>query len=205
MDKELEMLREVLNPAQLLFAHDYVKHYTDIAKGVVTVAELYSKAYPECKGHDTTRTNAWRLLNSVESVRRYVELLLLRTDKTNAPKLRTLDETRADLEKLATANMTELMTWRIAEGPNGERIPIPLLMDFEDVPDEVRRLIKSVTFTKNGPKLELHDQLKAQDMLNRMNGAYVDKVELSGPGGGAINVTLSGEVTTIIRKLLDDI
>jgi phage terminase small subunit len=51
------------------------------------------------------------------------------------------------------------------------------------------RLLASVKQTKDGSiELKTHDQLAALQLLGRTVGAFVDKSELSGPGGGPIGL-----------------
>lgn len=50
------------------------------------------------------------------------------------------------------------------------------------------------------PEEETKDKLKACDILNRMEGEYLDKVEMS----GQINNPMAGLSTEELKKLIDD-
>ena len=45
----------------------------------------------------------------------------------------------------------------------------------------VSHLIKSITPTRDGPKVLLHDQTKALELLGKAHGLFVERLELSGP------------------------
>lgn len=47
---------------------------------------------------------------------------------------------------------------------------------------------------------DMKDRLKALDILNRMEGAYIDKVEV----GGQINNPMAGLTTEELKKLIND-
>ena len=204
----IEELEKRLNPRHRELARVYIDRYADLVKGVVTLGELYQSVYIEQDNREVASNSFSTLMTHGTPLRLYIDALLEQSTYTR-PKLRTLDETRADLEAMATADITDLITWRTVEQEDGSKIPIPRILDVENVPKELRRLIRSVTFTKNGPKIEVHDQLKAQDMLNRMNAAYVDRTEITGKNGSPIALAVASvtpdELTNICRKLLEDI
>lgn len=202
----IDELEKRLNPRHLELGRIYVANYTKLSQSDVTLAELYQRVYPDQPDREKASNSFSALMLAGTPLREYIDLLLSRDEvRTERPKLRTLDETRADLEAMATADITELITWRTVEQEDGSKIPIPKILDVENVPKELRRLIRSVTFTKNGPKIELHDQLKAQDMLNRMNAAYLDRTEITGRVAVAQVSITPEELTSICRKLLEDI
>ena len=58
----------------------------------------------------------------------------------------------------------------------GEMAVPVVKMSSDEVPEEIRGLIKGITFTKTGPKFEMADQQKAQDMLIKMLGGYKETV-----------------------------
>lgn len=202
----IDELEKRLNPRHLELGRLYVENYANLSNKSVTLAELYQRVYPDQTNREIASNSLSHLTLAGTPLREYIDLLLEQTgSRTERPKLRTLDETRADLEAMATADITELITWRTVEQEDGSKIPIPKILDVENVPKPLRRLIRSVTFTKNGPKIELHDQLKAQDMLNRMNAAYLDRTEVTGRVAVAqVNISPE-ELRAICSDLLKDI
>lgn len=209
MKNELEALARKLSPNQLSFCKEYIKRASDVASGSLPLYRIYMNNYPKCKSQRTAESASSRFMNPGSNARMYIDLAITATGAPgNADDtIMSVEESRRDLTAMARADMTEFVSWDIIEGPNGERIPAPKLADFENVPKAQRKLIKAVTFTKNGPKFELHDQQKAYDMLNRMNGAYIEKKEISGPGGGPILSAVANvspeELKELARGLLD--
>tara|TARA_R110000824_G_scaffold139563_3_gene304749 strand:+ start:670 stop:1302 length:633 start_codon:yes stop_codon:yes gene_type:complete len=77
----------------------------------------------------------------------------------------------------------------------------------EDIDPAIASCIKSVTMTKNGPKIELHDQQGAIKQLTDLQGwSAPKKTELTGAGGEALqlnaNVT-APEIASALAGLMD--
>lgn len=68
------------------------------------------------------------------------------------------------------------------------------LKPVDEWTDEMRQSVKSLKWTKFGPALELHDALAANVHIGKHLGMFVDRVALSGPGGGPIP-TINGTMT----------
>lgn len=201
----LNELYEAMTPGQRRFADIYIRDYEKLARKEVTYTSIYIEAFPEVTNRSEASRSAWRLIRGSNNCRTYLDAALMQHGINPGVKIRTNDEVRADLEMMATADITELVSWDLVETENGT-VWAPKVMDVKEVDPVVRRLIKSITWTKNGPKLELHDQLRAQDMLNRMAGAYIDKVEVSGPNGGPIKLEADVKLTieSTCAKLLSE-
>lgn len=45
-------------------------------------------------------------------------------------------------------------------------------------------LVKSISFTANGPKIELYDRLKALELIGKHHGSFSDTTRHTGPDGG---------------------
>lgn len=164
----------------------------------VSAAQCYFDAYPNCESMEAARASASRTLRLphvaeyIEAVREQLEIL---------PSIATLTELQEQLSAIARADMTEIVDW-VADD-NGE--PIPKIKNLAELPKELRRLVKSVTWTKNGPKIELEDQSKARDMLIRTLGGYKDRVELSGGLAVAavdIDPTDPGKAAELYKNLI---
>lgn len=59
---------------------------------------------------------------------------------------------------------------------------------LERLPIETRYAIKSIKFTKNGPEIVMHDKIAAIKMIGQYFGLFSDRIELSGPGGGPVEL-----------------
>lgn len=201
----LEELYEAMTPGQRRFAQIYIRDYEKLARKEVNYADIYEEAFPDVSSRGEASSSAWRLIRGNNNCRAYIDEALKQHGINPGVSIRTDAEVRADLEAMATADITEIVSWDLIETENGT-VWAPKVMDVKEVDPVVRRLIKSITWTKSGPKLELHDQLRAQDMLNRMRGAYVDRVELSGPNGGPIKLEADVKLTieSTCAKLLSE-
>ncbi len=216
---ELETLRKALNPAQLLFADLYISDYANVQNGTVLVSDLYCEAFPDCKSTKSQRTNAWRLLRSVGPTSEYIEAVLATSGKnTTKGQIADLDE----LKEYMTKNMRginelfeDILCSRMypVESKDGVIYTSGLFVD--DLDEIPQHLVKYITgaklisghgwLVKTNSSQADKDRNKCAEMLTKMQGGFIDKVEMSGPGGGAIQVTLSGDVKLDIRKILDDI
>ena len=59
------------------------------------------------------------------------------------------------------------------------------IKDFKSLPPQITRAIKKIGYNQRTGKftLELHDGLKAKELMGKEVGMFKDKMELSGPGG----------------------
>ena len=85
----------------------------------------------------------------------------------------------AELSRIAFCDVRELVQW----GPDGVA-----LRESADLPDHAAACVAEVCVQKNGPRLKLHDKVKALELLGKHFGIFTDrlKAEVSGPGGGPI-------------------
>lgn len=161
--------------------------------------ECYLEAFtPENVTPRSAATLAWRLLREDRIQAALAEL----REEVLDDAIASLTELRVRLTQVIRADITDIVAWDVDESGNIS----PRVKSLDDVPPEHRRLIKSITYTKNGPKLELLDTQKAMDMLIRMQGGYApERVELSGRDGGAIvtREMTQEEATELYRKNLN--
>lgn len=216
---ELETLRGALNPAQLLFVDSYVSNYKSIANGTILSATLYQEAYPECKTAESARSNVTRLLNDVGAFKAYLAAVLASTStKAVNNQIAGLDE----LKEYMTRNMRginelfeDILCSRMypVKSETGEIWTNGLFVDnLDEIPQHLLKYIEGARELENYGWLVKtkysqadKDRNKCAEMLTRMQGGFIDKTEISGPGGGAINVTLSGDVTITIKEILASI
>ncbi len=85
----------------------------------------------------------------------------------------------AELSRIAFCDVRELVEW----GPDGVA-----LRESADLPDHAAACVAEVSVQKSGPRLKLHDKVKALELLGKHYGLFTDrlKAEVSGPGGGPI-------------------
>lgn len=75
----------------------------------------------------------------------------------------------------------------------GEKASSKAIMSAVERKEWLTEIIKS-------NEQDMKDRLKAVDILNRMEGAYIDKVEV----GGQINNPMAGLTTEELKKLIND-
>lgn len=166
---ELEEMAAQLSKDHLTFANCY------IPTGNAT--QSYLQAYPGVE-YRSAVTGGCKLLTHPK-VGPYVREARRLIAKS---KLMSLDEIASRIQAQAFADVTQFIGWekRPMVNDDGEVIgemAVPVVkMNSDEVPEEIRGLIKGITFTKMGPKFEMADQQKAQDMLIKMLGGYKETV-----------------------------
>lgn len=163
-----------LNPSQLEFVSRWLqRHVTGDSESA-----CYLAAYPNTSDYRGASVSATRLL-ALPKVQEFISAM--RETGTLRSTVATLQEIQEQLTAIARADITEIVPWEnVVDEDTGAVYPLPKIKNLSELPAEHRRMIKSITWTKQGPKIELHDAAKAQDMLIRMQGGYKDKLELSG-------------------------
>lgn len=204
--KRIEEAAAKLNSSQLEFANLVLCQHVN----GLTDAQCYLQAYPRCVSEKAASVNASRLILHSKRIREY---LAAHQCERISDAVASLDECVTMLSEMARADITEVASWNVREEIDEETgevlsvTPLPQIRRFEDVPPELRRLIKSITYTKNGPKLEFYDRQKAIETLMKFHGGFTERVELSG-GVAVANVTVTpdmspDEAAQVYRTLLD--
>lgn len=185
---ELEEMAAQLSKDHLTFANCY------IPTGNAT--QSYLQAYPGVE-YRSAVTGGCKLLThpKVGTYVREARRLIAKS------KLMSLDEIASRIQAQAFADLTQFIGWekRPMVNDDGEVIgemAVPVVkMSSDEVPEEIRGLIKGITFTKMGPKFEMADQQKAQDMLIKMLGGYKETVN---------HVSSDGSMSPKVADLSDD-
>lgn len=123
------------------------------------------------------------------------EMLADLTDIANAKLEDVIDMIHTD------DNMMNVDTGEIYTGM--ESITVKRL---SEIPEHVRKAIKSIEQTRYGIKVTLHDPLAARKMLADMQGFNAPvKQEISGPGGSPIQqIQITPEQFEVLNKDLDN-
>jgi phage terminase small subunit len=157
-----------------------------------------SKAGSKAKTDGAKRAIASRMLSDANTRAFYDSLMLTRLTDS----IMTRDEALSILSNNARVSMTDIADYRFVEvGKDNDGNDIMqtvwTMKDSSEIDPNVIACIKSVTMTKQGPKIELHDQQGAIKQISAMEGWEAPKkTELSGKNGGTI------EVTQIERKII---
>jgi phage terminase small subunit len=143
---------------------------------------------------------ATRLLKTakVQTAMREVAALIL-----YKPEIASIQEVAEFLTAVTRSNITDVCTF----DENG----FGFNKKSTEMPKEVSRLIKKIkckshswtedglTETETTTDVELHDPIKAAELLGRYHGMFVDKKEVSGPDGGPVilKVVYDGKAETL--------
>lgn len=104
-----------------------------------------------------------------------------------AEKAMPADEVLARLSIQASADVRDLVEFAEHDSEDG-KIKAGEMVGLRLTRDAPLHLIKSLTPTRYGLKVELHDQQAALVLLARHHGLLVDRQELSGPNGAPIEI-----------------
>jgi hypothetical protein len=178
-----------LNPYQLEFARRWLERHVSGD----SEAACYLAAYPNASDYKGASVNAGRILK-LPKVQEFIEAM--QETGTLKSTVATLEEIQEQLTETIRADITEIVEWDTTDA--GE--PIPVIKNLSELEPRLRRLVKSITWTKNGPKIELHDASKAQDMLIRMQGGYKDRLEL---GGSVVSATVELDASDPLKAAAD--
>lgn len=183
-----------LNASQLEFACRWLqRHVTGESE-----AACYLAAFPNASDYKGASVNACKL-RALPEVQEF--FAAMREDGVLKSTVATLEEIQEQLTAIARADITEIIPWEnVVDEETGAVYPLPKIKNLSELPVEQRRMIKSITWTKQGPKIEMHDAAKAQDMLIRMQGGYKDRVELS---GGVVNATVELDTSDPLKASQD--
>lgn len=104
----------------------------------------------------------------------------------------TTDEILARLSEIATADLGEYVTVNRDDAGN-ESWKI-------DIPRAKRRkrlgVVRKIKQGEHGVEIELYDPLNALEKLGKYRGMWVDRQEVSGPGGGPVPVEVKSALDT---------
>lgn len=135
-------------------------------------SESYRHAYSsENMKPETVANNAYVLMQNSEILTRIQEL----KDMAVSDVVMTRQEALERLSAIARSSITDIAEFResqVGEDENGE----PVLMttwrikNSDEIDSKSSLIVKSVTATKFGPKLEVHDQMSAIQQLSKMQG-----------------------------------
>ena len=169
--------------------------------------QAYIHAGGKAKDVKTQDANASRMLTQAK-VKAFYESLL-NSAATSAVMSR--EEALERLSKSARIKITDICTFKLVElkGPDDKIVlnTVWEMKNAEDIDPDVAACIKSVTFTKTGPKIELYDANGSIKLLSDMQGWNAPKkTELTGKDGQALAISAdvsSPEVAAALAGLME--
>lgn len=105
---------------------------------------------------------------------------------------------RAEQDGLELPDIAGGFGYRFSDPPHpacpeceGEGVQRVVPTDTRNLSPIGKLLYEGVKMTANGPEIKIADRAKAREQGNRIKGAFIDRREVSGPGGVPINVTIT--------------
>lgn len=182
-EKQMELASK-LTPLQRKFIIELIKPNT-------SQRQAYIKAGGTAKTENAQDQGASRMLSQAK-VRAFYEAML---ETKTIDSIMERDEALEILSTNARVKMTDVADYGFVEvGKDDEGNPIMqtvwTMKDSKDIDPNVISCIKSVTMTKQGPKIELHDQQGAIKQLTDLQGwSSAKKFEVTGKDGDPIAIT----------------
>ena len=184
------------------------KFVIELVKPKTSQRQAYIKAGGKAKTEQSQDSSATTMFSNVKVNAFYDSLMEAKT----VSSIMQRDEALEILSNNARVKMTDVADFgfrKVGEDEEGQDIieSVWTMKNGEDIDPAVASCIKSVTMTKNGPKIELHDQQGAIKQITDMQGwAAPKKTELTGAGGEALqlNSNVSApEIASALAGLMD--
>ncbi len=180
----------------------------NLVSGKMSQREAYYAAGGTSKNERAADAVVCRMLTDVNVKAFYDSLISVEAKSSIA----TREEILERLSMQARVTITDICDFRLAqvgEDENGDPVyqTVWTMKDSKDIKPEHLACIKSVTATKQGPKIELFDSIASAKLLAEMQGwQAAKKHELSAPGGGPIQMQVeSKDVAQALTDLLNQL
>jgi phage terminase small subunit len=211
---ELDCVIMALNDKQRRFVDEYLKSYNATQAAVAagySEKTAYSIGWENLRKPEIAEAIQKRLEESAMSAKE-VLMRLAEQARVNIGDFFTLEPFDPEAESVegqrekaespedeaARRMITEVFGEEVEV--DGKRQILVLRLSYQKI-KEMGHLIKSLTWTQYGPKLELHDGQAALLNIGKHHKLFTDRTEISGPGGGPINFT----VDPVLKKIWEDV
>jgi len=194
-EKQMELASK-LTPLQRKFIIELIKPRT-------SQRQAYIKAGGTAKTENAQDQGASRMLSQAKVKAFYEAILEVQT----IDSIMTRDEALERLSKSARIKITDICTFKYVEFTDKETDEVYMntvwtMKDAEDIDPDVAACIKSVTFTKAGPKIELYDANGSIKMLSDIQGWSAPKrTEVTGRDGQALQLNANVEAPEVASAL----
>lgn len=172
------------------------------------VSESYRKAYP---GQKTSTKAISVAANKLEKDTRISLAIDIAREKAIGRSIMSRQEALQRLSKHARVKITDVCDFSFQQiGVNELNQPVYqtvwTIKDSDDIDPEVAVCIKSVSITKEGPKIELHDSDGAIKQLRAMEGWDAPKkTELKSENNTTINIPTKEQVKAWEKTINDEV
>jgi phage terminase small subunit len=183
-----------LTPRQDRFVEEYL---VDSNATQAAIRAGYAASGAEVQGH--------RLLSNAKVRDAILGEQVARSKRTAI----TADKVLRELARIGFSSLADVTDWGVREvafgyDADGKKLPAEDIGDAalvryvdapfvvpvnrNDLPADVRAAVSEVALTKDGFRIKMHDKARALQLIGQHLGMFVEKRELSGPGGGPIQV-----------------
>lgn len=179
------------------------KFIIELIKPNTSQRQAYLDAGGTAKTPESQDAAASRMLSDVK-VKPFYDSLL---EEKTINSIMTRDEALERLSKSARIKITDICDFKYVSFTDKETDEtytntVWTMKDAEDIDPDVAACIKSVSFTKTGPKIELYDANGSIKLLSDMQGWNAPKkTELTGEGGKAMKIDSKVSSPDIARAL----
>lgn len=130
------------------------------------------------------------------------------TEAIKAKRIITEEEILTEYAKIAKADIKSFLEFRTAQTVVGHDkntgepiIDYAQIIEVKDSDEVDGTLISEVSISKDGTfKFKLHDKMNALEKAGKHLGMFVEKHEVTGKDGGAIEVNRNGEIEERLRN-----
>lgn len=165
--------------------------------------KAYQKAGGKCKGK-AAEAAASRLLSNVK-VKAFRATFVKESINKGVMSREEALERLSIAARIRITDVCEFEDKQIGEDENGNPVmqTVWVTKNSKDIDPDIAACIKSVTVTRNGPKIELHDQLAALKQLADMQGWNApQKHQVTGEDGGPIEHRVDApEIAAAIKDI----
>lgn len=202
-----------LTPEQKLLAKELTvlqrKFVIELVKPKASQRQAYLKAGGKAKTQISQDSSATQIFSNLK-VRAFYDSLI---NKTTSDSILSREEALEILTYSSRVSMTDIADFKLVQINENEPEKEPVMQtvwtmkDSCDIDPKIMACIKSVTMTKQGPKIELYDKQGAIKQLSTMQGwDAAKKTELTGKDGAALAIKAdvsAPEVVEALGKLMD--
>lgn len=181
------------------------KFVINLVSSNMSQREAYYAAGGATKTPEAADANASRML-SLDKVKEFYDSLM---NSMAQDAIMTKQEALGILTRSARVTIKDICDFtlqQVGEDEDGNQImqTVWVMKHSDEIDPHVLEAIKSVTFTKTGPKIEMYDRNGSIKILSDLQGWNAPKkTELTGKDGAAINMNVDVSAPEVAAALND--
>ena len=198
-----------LSPQELKFANLWLDRHTN----GLAPWECAQRCYPN-QTQSSLSVTASRMINYNDRVRRYIDVMNRKALQDNDWGRDQLVKTFKRQATTVVEKFAQYAQWRDYTDKDGQSVKLPWVPDTAAIPDELNEFVVCFRPTPDGSEgfvVELTETIdektrqKAAELLGKMGGEFIDRVELSGGVAVAsvdIDPTDPGKAAELYKNLI---